>query len=120
MLSEKGLGICKKIGYEAQYIVCVAEVDCPIADVKETADNICKRIKLLSVEDLEKLKAENGISLIEYGDMIKDASTSYKGDHMTLKNRAQALLQMMVDLTYSKLQNDAFYKRMAEVNETDV
>ncbi len=77
MLSEQGLGICKKIGYEAQYIVCVAEIDCPIADVKETADNICKRIKLMSVEDLEKLKGENGISLMEYGDMVKAATIAY-------------------------------------------
>ena len=39
---------------------------------------------------------------------------------MTLKNRAQALLQMMVDLSYSKLQDDAFYKRMAEEGESSV
>lgn len=120
MLSEKGLGICKKIGYEAQYIVCVAEADCPIADVRETAENICKRIKLLSVEDLEALRAETGISLVEYGDLVKDATIAYKDNYVTLKNRAQALLQMMVDLTYSKLRNDGFYKRMAGVSETDV
>ena len=120
MLSEKGLGICKKIGYEAQHIVCAAESDCPIVNVRETADNICKRIKLLSVEDSETLNAESGISLIEYGDMIKDVAVTYKGGYITLKNRAQALLQMMVDLSYSKLQNDAFYKHIAEVGSTNV
>ena len=120
MLSEQGLVICKKIGYEAQHIVCTAEVDCPIVNVRETADNICKRIKLLSVEDLETLKAENDISLVEYGDMIKDVAVTYKGGYITLKNRAQALLQIMVDLAYSKLQNDAFYKRIAEEGNTNV
>lgn len=120
MLSEQGLGICKKIGYEAQHIVCAAETDCPIVNVRETADNICKRIKLMSVEDLETLNAQSGISLVEYGDMIKDVAVTYKGGYITLKNRAQAVLQMMVDLSYSKLKNDAFYKRIAEEGNADV
>ncbi len=120
MLSEQGLGICKKIGYDAQFIVCVAEIDCPIADIRETANNICKRIKLLSVEDLETLRAENGISLTEYGDMVKDAAIACKDDYMELKNRAKALLQIAVDLAYSQLKNDGFYKRIAEAGEENV
>lgn len=107
----------KNIGYGAQRVICMVDEKSPIEPVKETVDAIKKQIRKMEVSEICRLQEENGIAIIEYVDMLMNAVAAYSGDYAAIRNCGNAILQIVVDMSYGSLKEDGYYKGIAKGEE---
>lgn len=113
-MDKSQIMIWKKVGYEAQDIICLADGRFSIEKIKETADSIKERLRHLDISELRNLHQDKGIAISEYADLLIDAVAKYDGEYIRIRNCGNAILQIVVDMSYGALKKDAFYKRIAE------
>lgn len=106
--------VWKCIGYDAQRVICMVDEKSPIEAVKETVDAIKKQIRKMEVSEICRLQEENGIAILEYVDMLMNAVAAYSGDYTEIRNCGNAVLQIVVDMSYGNLKEDEYYKKIAK------
>ena len=104
----------KNIGYGAQRVIFMADEKSPIEAVKETVDAIKKQIRKMEVSEICRLQEENGIAILEYVDMLMNAVAAHSGEYTEIRNCGNAVLQIVVDMSYGSLKENEFYKEIAE------
>lgn len=107
----------KGIGYGAQRLICLIDEKSPIAAVKEAADVISKQIRQMEISEICRLQEENGIAIIEYADMLMNAVAAYPGDYAGIRSCGNAVLQIVVDMSYGSLKENEFYKGIVKGEE---
>ncbi len=113
-MDKKQTELWKNIGYEAQRVICLADDKSPIEAVKETVDIIRKQLRQMEISEIRRLQEENAIAVIDYVDMLMNAVAAHSGDYTEIRNCGNAVLQIVVDMSYGKLKEDGYYKKIAE------
>ena len=116
-MDKKQMELWKNIGYGAQRVICLADDQSPIEAVKEAADDIKKQIRQMEISEIRRLQEENAIAVIDYVDMLMNAVATYPGDYAGIRNCGNAVLQIVVDMSYGKLKEDGHYRKIAEGEE---
>lgn len=116
-MDKKQTELWKSIGYGAQRIICFVDEKSPIEAVKEAADAIKKQIRKMEISEICRLQEENGIAILEYVDMLMNAVAAYSGDYTEIRNCGNAVLQIVVDLSYGNLKADGHYRKIAKGEE---
>ena len=135
MISNEGKEFCRTIGLTTERIICLADYyddtlgrhekslfydpryedkENIIADMKEAAKEIEDTVKHIGVSDLTMLYQEHGISLTEYSDGISFAVFAETYSNRNVRNQAKALEEIVIDMIYLELKDDAKYKKIAE------
>lgn len=107
----------KSIGYDAQSIVCISDINPDIEKVRKLIYGMQAKTKKLCFTHLDNIYREYGISVTEYLDNLAKVSNKDDVNIQEIKNHANAVLQMIVDMSYGTVKKHEYYKRMAEEYE---
>ncbi len=115
MISKSQIMIWKRIGYEAHNIVCLADRNVDMVQLNKSAKTIHTIIRDLSTSDLNRLYEDKGISIKEYADKLSNMLQEEKLNTSKLKNQANAIVKIVIDMSYGVLKPNAVYSKIAEV-----
>ncbi len=115
MISKSQIMIWKKIGYEAHNIVCLADRNVDIVQLNKSAKTIHTIIRDLDTADLNQLYEDKGISIKEYADRLSNMLFEKNLNISKLKNQANAIVKIVIDMSYGCLKPNSVYSRIAEV-----
>lgn len=113
-MDKKQMELWKNIGYGAQRVICLADEESPMEAVKETVDDIKKQLRQMKISEIRRLQEENAIAVIDYVDMLMNAVAAHSGEYTEIRNCGNAILQIVVDMSYGKLKEDRYYKKIAK------
>ena len=113
-MDKKQMELWKNIGYGAQHVICLTDDKSPIEAVKEAADDIKKQLRQMEISEICRLQEENDIAIVDYVDMLMNAVAAHSGDYAGIRNCGNAVLRIVVDMSYGKLKEDGYYKKIAK------
>lgn len=109
--------VWKNIGYEAQRVICLIDEKSSIETVKATVDGIRKRIRQMEISEICRLQDEHNIAIVDYVDMLVNAVAAHSGEYTEIRNCGNAVLQIVVDMSYGKLKEDEYYRKITKGEE---
>lgn len=119
MINKSQIMIWRNIGYDAQELICRCDSNASVEKLAEMAEAIKEKMNSLDISELKKLHTEKNIAFMEYADMISETLDKEPADIARTRNRANALLKIVVDMRYGLLKDDEFYKKIAEEGEVN-
>lgn len=111
MINKSQIMIWRNIGYDAQELICQCDSNASVEKLAEMAEAIRGKMNSLDISELKKLHIEKNIAFTEYVDMISETLDKEPADIARTRNRANALLKIVVDMRYGSLKDDEFYKK---------
>jgi len=85
-----------------------------ILDMAETVDRMIKITKKISINEVQLLYNEYGISIVEYTDMLKNAFVKRPYNNTTVKNVSDAIISIMLDIVNKEIRDAEIYKKIAK------
>lgn len=101
----------------AQDIICMADAGFPIENIKQRIDSLRKLFESLNISEHDRVSTENGIAITEYADMLTETAAKFEGKYIRIRKYGNAILRIVLDMTYGNLQPNEFYKRIAGEGE---
>lgn len=85
-----------------------------IRDMDETVNSMIKITGQISVNEVQILYNEYGISIGEYMDMLKKAFVKRPYNNTTVKNVSDAMISIMSDIINKEIRDNEIYKKIAK------
>lgn len=119
MINKSQIMTWRNIGYYAQELICRCDSNASVEKLAEMAEAIREKMNRLDILELKQLHTEKNIAFTEYADMISETIDKEPADIARTRNRANALLKIVVDMRYGSLKDDEFYKKIAEEGDVN-